>query len=105
MKKSIFLLSVILLGILVTTIYSCELDPKETCSEDVICEEQTATACCDENNVCVYKYNGQEYTVDQLDQLEEDMGCPSVKSAGTEGDLTYVVARLKALMARVAGAN
>jgi hypothetical protein len=103
MKKSISLLSVILLGILVTMIFSCKKDSKETCQQDEICTEKFVTACCTDS-VCVYKYNGHEYTEDQVGQLADDLGCTSkkaLKSTGEEDDLSDVVSQLKALMSRV----
>ena len=101
MKKTISLLSVILLGILVTIWYSCETDPEEICEQDEICENKFVTACCTEDE-CVYKYNGKEYTEDQLGQLAEDLGCASVKAlkSGSD-DLSGVIEKLKALMSRV----
>jgi hypothetical protein len=104
MKKKIFLLSFIFLGILIATYYSCETDPEETCEQDEICEGQFVTACCTETE-CVYKYNGKEYTEDQLDQLAEELGCGAavgvLKSGSQEDDLSAVIEKLKALMARV----
>jgi hypothetical protein len=106
MKKSFFLLSVILSGIIATTIFSCTQDPKETCSQDEICTAKSATVCCTDNN-CVYKINGKEYT--DVDEAAIALGCGSskagLKSSGQENDLTDVVARLKALMARVQELN
>jgi hypothetical protein len=104
MKKTFYLLSVILLGILVTTWYSCEAVPEETCEQDEICENKFVTACCTENE-CVYKYNGKEYTEDQIDQLAEDLGCGTsavvLKSGSQENDLSGVIGQLKTLMGRV----
>lgn len=77
MKKTIYFLSAILLGILVTTWYSCESDPsdpEESCAQDEICEGKTVSACCTED-ACVWEYNGKEYTQDELDQLIADLGC------------------------------
>jgi hypothetical protein len=104
MKKIIYILSVVLLGIMATW-YSCETDPEETCQQDEICEGKYVTACCTENE-CVYKYNGKEYTEDQLDELAEDLGCGSasgvlIKSGSQEYDLSDVIEKLKALMDRV----
>jgi len=104
MKKKFYLLSVILMVILVTTWYSCELDPQETCEQDEICENKFVTYCCTENE-CVYKWNGKEYTDDQLDQLAEDLGCGTsgviLKSGSRENDLSGVIEQLKALRDRV----
>jgi hypothetical protein len=104
MKKTIFLLSIVFLGILMTTYYSCETNPEETCYQDEICTDKFVTACCTEDK-CVYKYNGKEYTEDEIDQLEKDMGCGgaavSLKSAGEDNDRSAVIERLKALMERV----
>jgi hypothetical protein len=99
MKKSIFLLSVVLSGILVTTIYNCSEDPKETCTQDEICTAKFVDACCTDNE-CVYKYDGKEYT--NVDDAAIAMGCESatLKSAGGGCDLKDVIAKLEALMAR-----
>ncbi len=79
MKKTIYLLSAVLLGIIVTTWYSCEKDPEESCFQEEICEAKDVTACCemvDDVQVCVYKYNGKEYDPDtEIDQLYIDLGC------------------------------
>ena len=101
MKKAFLLLSIVFLGLLLTTYYSCETDPEETCEQDEICENKFVTACCTEDE-CVYKYNGKEYTEDQLGQLAEDLGCASVKAlkSGSD-DLSGVIEKLKALMSRV----
>ena len=105
MKKTIFLLSFVFLAVLVTTYYSCETDPEEVCLQDEICEGQFVTACCTEDDECVYKYNGKEYTEDQLDQLAEELGCASavgvLKSGSQEDELSAVKEQLKALMSRV----
>ena len=101
MKKAFLLLSIVFLGLLLTTYYSCETDPEETCEQDEICENKFVTACCTEDE-CVYKYNGKEYTEDQLGQLAEDLGCASAKTlkSGSD-DLSGVIEKLKALMSRV----
>jgi hypothetical protein len=107
MKKSISLLSAVLAGILVTTIFSCQDTPKETCLQDEFCTSKMVTACCDDNNVCVYKYNGKEYTEDEKDQLAIDLGCGTgkgaLKSTGQVDDYSDIVAQLKALMNKVKG--
>jgi hypothetical protein len=104
MKKSIYLLSAILLGILTVVIYSCEKDSKETCSQDEICAAKLVTYCCTDS-LCVYKYNGKEYTLDEEGQLLKDMGCTSAinQSKSTSGECTLeeVVARLNTLRAKV----
>ncbi len=104
MKKTIYLLGVVLLGILVTTLYKCETDPEETCQQDEICEAKFVTACCTQNE-CVYKFNGKEYAEDEIDQLAIDLGCePSaviLKSGIQENDLSGVIEQLKALMSSV----
>ena len=103
MNKAIYLISVVLLGILITTWYSCEEDPEATCFQDEICPAKFVTACCTENE-CVYKYGGKEYTEDQLDQLEADLGCSAavaLKSGCQECETSDVIVRLKALMDRV----
>ncbi len=104
MKKAIFLLSMILVGILVITYYSCETDPKETCEQDEYCDAQLVTICCTDNE-CIYKYNGKEYAEDQEDQLAIDMGCSTAvvlkDSESQDNYLSNVIARLKAQMDRV----
>jgi hypothetical protein len=104
MKKTISLLSVIILGILATFIYSCEEDSKETCQQDEICTAKLVTYCCTDS-ICVYKYDGKEYSEDNQAQLLKDMGCAStagkLKSADGECSIEEVVARLNALRARV----
>jgi len=104
MKKKFYLLSVILLGILVTTWYSCETDPEETCGLDEICEAKFVTYCCTEDE-CVYKYAGKEYTEDQIGQLAADLGCGTagvgLKAESQENDLSAVIEQLKALRDRV----
>ena len=105
MKKAIYLISIVFLGILITTWYSCEEDPEETCGLDEICAGVNVTYCCTEYE-CVYKYNGKEYTDDQLDELAEETGCGSasavnLKSGCRENDLSSVIEKLKALRDRV----
>jgi hypothetical protein len=103
MKKPIYIISVVLLLLFTTTWYSCELVPEETCELDEICQDKFVTACCTENE-CVYKYQGKEYTEDQLDQLEADLGCGTamaLKSGGLSDDSSAVIEQLKALMERV----
>jgi hypothetical protein len=103
-KKKIVLSSAVLLGFFLTIWYSCEPDPKETCLQDEICQV-TVTACCDDNNVCVYKYNGKEYTEDQLGDLANELGCVAVRveeeSISQKTAVSEVVEELKALMSRV----
>jgi hypothetical protein len=104
MKKTGLFISALLIAVLVTTWYSCETDPKETCEQDEICTAKFVTYCCT-NNECVYKYDGKEYPEDQIDQLTSDLGCGTtsivLKSAGDQDDFQFVVEKLKALKARV----
>jgi hypothetical protein len=104
MKKSILLLLAFLFVILLATVYNCSKDTKESCQDDEICPTKDVTACCT-GNVCVYKYNGKEYTEDQLDQLSKDLGCTSktatLQSDYEVSDLKMVAQRLKALMDKV----
>ena len=99
----IFLSAVIICAVIVVW-YSCESDPEESCKQDEICTDKFVTACCTESE-CVYKYNGKEYTEDQIDQLAKDLGCSTAMVLkGTEAqdnDLSEVIARLRALMDRV----
>jgi hypothetical protein len=104
MKKTILLLSAILSVIMVTTWYSCETDPEEVCEQDEICEAKLVTACCI-GDVCVWKYNGKEYTEDQLGDLANELGCAAVSAEldpeSQKSALSGVFDQLKALMARV----
>lgn len=101
MKKTIYLFSVILLGILVTTWYSCETEPEETCDQDEFCEEKIITLCCieDDSN---FK-NGKEYSPEDEDQLARDLGCENIalKSADYERDIAAIIKKLHALMDKV----
>ncbi len=105
MKKTVYLLIAILFGILVINYYSCETDPEEVCLQDEICADHFVTACCTEDGKCVYKYNGKEYTEDQLDELESDLGCSAaigfLKTESQKDDSSAVIEKLKALMSRV----
>jgi hypothetical protein len=101
MKKTIFLIAVLFITVLAATWYSCgDTNPLETCEQDEICTDKYVTACCT-NNVCVYKYNGNVYTENQLDDLATELGCSSVKSAGEDDDMSGVINSLKALLDRV----
>jgi hypothetical protein len=103
MKKIISSLFIVLLGIMFAVVYNCSKDTKESCQQDEICPSKDVTACCTDT-VCVYKYNGKEYTEDQMAELEHDLGCSvkeGVKSASYESDLKELGIRLKALMDRV----
>ncbi|UCH13371.1 MAG: hypothetical protein JSV22_09665 [Bacteroidales bacterium] len=103
MKKAIYLISIAFLGILITTWYSCEEDPEETCFQDEICANIYVTACCTENE-CVYKYNGKEYDEDQEVELLQDTGCTTavvaLKSESLDDDLAGLIEKLRALMDR-----
>ena len=100
MKKQYFLMAVIFSGLLVTAaIFSCKDDSKESCLQDEICDV-TLTACCDDNDVCTYKYNGKEYSEDDYDQLLIDMGC-STSSMGRITENNELVIKLKNLVSRV----
>jgi hypothetical protein len=107
-KKSLIVLSTLLLGIVVTTWYSCEKDDEETCLQDEICEVMV-TVCCDNDDVCVYKYDGKEYTEDQVDDLAEELGCGTVSIVPESGilkkDFSGVIEQLRALMTRVRESN
>lgn len=99
MKKSLYLIPVILIGIFIAGT-SCKEVSKESCENDTICAAKEVTACCTAG-VCVYKYNGKVYTEDQKSQLATDLGCASQKSAYAENDLIEIKNRLTALMNRV----
>lgn len=98
MKKKYFIVAVVLTSIIAGVIYSCNEDSKESCLQDEICDI-TVTACCDDNDVCTYKYNGKDYPEDQYDQLLEDMGCPSA-SAGKISEKNNLIFQLKTLILR-----
>jgi hypothetical protein len=103
MKRIYFFISVIFFGILASTIYSCTEDSKETCEPDEYCDAKTVTVCCT-GDVCVYKYDGKEYTEDEIQQVYDDLGCSPAsasKLTGTGDGLTDVFAQLKAQMKRV----
>jgi hypothetical protein len=98
MKKSLFLLVIVLFGIIMTVI-RCQDKAKDTCQQDTICESKEVTACCTDT-VCVYKFDGKEYKESQMNELAIALGCPSAKSTDQAGDLASVSKRLKALMDR-----
>ena len=98
MKKPIYLLAAVLLGIMVTTWYSCEGDPEESCFQDEICEGQEVTACCTED-VCVFTYNGKDYTEDEKAQLIEDLGCAPVGLLKSS-DMSALYNRLNEILAK-----
>jgi hypothetical protein len=103
MKKSIYLLFLIVLGITTTIIYSCNKDSKETCTQDEICTSKFVDACCT-NDVCVYKYDGKEYTEAEVSQLAIDLGCGGGGAfKSTENDLKAIISKLKVLMSREKG--
>jgi hypothetical protein len=99
MKKSFYLLPVVLIGIFLA-ILSCQEKSKDTCEQDTICESKEVSACCTDT-VCVWKYNGKEYKKDELAQLAIDLGCTSAKSTDQENDLAAIAKRLRALMDKV----
>ena len=74
MKAAKLLTLFLSLGLSVVFLSNCGGDEEtESCAEDEVCST-SVTACCDDV-ACVYKYNGKEYTEDQLDQLTDDIGC------------------------------
>ncbi len=96
MKKTLIFPLLILIGISITAM---ECEPEETCEQDEICETKFVTACCTEDD-CVYKYDGKEYSEDQVGQLALDLGCGTtgeVRSASKE-DLALVTEKLKNLI-------
>lgn len=98
MKKTVYFLSAILLGIVVTTWYSCEKDPEESCFQEEICEAKEVTACCTDD-VCVYKYNGKEYSEAEIDDLIDDLGCAVAYSPDNlKAARASIVDQLKALI-------
>ena len=80
MKKGAYLFLAIIAVTLSTVWYSCEeKPPEETCLADDYCEI-TVTVCCDDDNVCVFKYNGKEYpdTEQGMTDLLDDLNCVAV---------------------------
>jgi hypothetical protein len=100
MKNKYFYLSIIFSVVMTTVaIISCKSDSKESCLQDEICDV-SVTACCDDNEVCTYKYNGKEYAEDDYDQLLKDMGC-ATSSMGRVTDNNDLVLKLKGLISKV----
>lgn len=101
MKKIGILFSFILTAFVLLIWYSCQEDPAETCKKDEICETKYVTACCDENE-CVYKYDGKEYSESEINDLAVDLGCSvsvaGLKSENNDEDLSQVIEQLKKLM-------
>ncbi len=83
MKRKLFLLSFLSVVTIALFTVSCETEPVEHCEQEEICDGHEVTACCTDDNgaiTCVYKYNGKEYTEDQLDELSEDLGCTNTSA-------------------------
>lgn len=105
MKKTIYLLGAVLVGFIVTTWVSCEKDPEESCFQEEICTDVNVTACCDANDVCVYKYNGKEYGEDEMAQLIEDTGCAVAYSPmDLKAAKSAIADQLKALLEKARAA-
>jgi hypothetical protein len=106
MKRKVYLLLAVLTVGVAATWYSCETDPEETCLQDEFCDIPV-TACCDDNDVCVFKYNGKEYpdTDEGMAQLLEDLDCVAtiekLESVEQKSANAEIVDRLKNLMSRV----
>jgi hypothetical protein len=98
MKKSLYLLPAVLIGIFMA-VTGCQDKKKDSCEQDAICESKEVSACCTDT-VCVWKYNGKEYTKAELPQLAIDLGCPSSKAADQDNDLAQISKRLRDLMSR-----
>lgn len=106
MKRTISLLSsAVLLGIIVATWYGCEKDSEETCEQDEICESKFVTACCTDEDDCVFKYNGKEYPSSQIDELAADLGCGGFglvsESTSQKSTTSGATVKLKELLDKV----
>ena len=82
------------------TLSNCgETESQESCAQDEICTDKSVTSCCTDGT-CVFKYNGKEYTEDQLAELADDLGCNDggarIAAEGNE----QVIFNLQALMAK-----
>lgn len=100
-KDKIFvLLFTLVLGAF--TLTNCGDDePIEVCSNDNYCDDKSVTACCDENQQCVYKYNGKEYAEDEQDQLADDLGCSGTNArVDASAERAQLIAKLEALLER-----
>jgi len=99
MKNKIYTLTLAALAV-ISLASSCELLPEETCELDNYCEDKTVTYCCTDDTDCYYTYNGAIYTDDELDDLENDLGC-SAKSAIEKNASENTREKLIKLMNRV----
>ena len=75
MKAINFFIMIITISLLSITFTNCGETDNESCKQDEICTGKNVTSCCTSDNVCVFKYNGKEYTEDQVDLLADDLGC------------------------------
>lgn len=101
MKKSIFIISMLLLGAVVALNTGCEEDPKESCEQDLFCDSTVeVTACCTDGADCYYTYNGQNYpdTQQGLQDLIAALDCTTTKSASLEEANEELGHRLQAML-------
>jgi len=98
MKKKLFLLPIIVIGLLFSVNVGCDEGALEDCELEEFCDGKDVTACCVVGGDCTYKYNGKEYGEDELDQLSEDLGCARKSSATYDSDIDEIKYRLKMLM-------
>lgn len=104
MVKSLKTRTLLMFCVLGVAFLSCEEDPKETCLFDEICTDVEEVTYCCTDDVCVYKYNGRDYTEDQLNDLIEDLGCGvamDYKSTNNVEDIELLKSRLHALRDKV----
>ncbi|NOQ27379.1 MAG: hypothetical protein GQ564_18610 [Bacteroidales bacterium] len=105
MKKSFFILSMLLFGVMLATYTSCEEDPVEACEQDEICEgEPEVTLCCTDGEDCYWTYNGDSYpdTDAGVNSLYDNLGCASSKkSASYDQEKNEIIIKLLALRDRV----
>jgi len=101
MKKSIFIIAMLVLGGIFALNTGCEEDPKESCEQDLFCENTVeVTACCTDGADCYYTYDGQNYpdTDQGLLDLIEALDCTTTKSASLEEANEDLVYRLQAML-------
>jgi len=101
MKKSIFIISMLLAGAVIALNTGCEEEPKESCEQDLFCDNTVeVTACCTDGTDCYYTYNGQNYpdTQQGLQDLIEALDCTTTKSASLEEAYEELGFRLQAML-------
>jgi hypothetical protein len=102
MKKTFIIIAFAILGGTLALNTGCELDPEETCQQDMFCDGTVSvTACCTDGEDCYYSYKGKKYpdTEQGLADLIDALDCTTAKkSASFEEQKAFLVARLKYLI-------